>query len=142
MDIGKKLCERRRELGLSQTELAEALKAHAHRPVYLTIDLDVFDPSLFPGTGTPEYGGIDWPEFMRVLDVLSCVLTVAGAIAFLALCWLLIRSREAADAERRARDPQGAAARVERRLMDEDAAYRLCRRASASVICLPKEAAR
>ena len=68
------------------------------------------------------------------------VLTVAGALAFLALCWLLIRSREAADAERRARDPQGAAARVERRLMAEDAAYRLCRRAAASALCLPKEA--
>ena len=68
------------------------------------------------------------------------VLTVAGALAFLALCWLLIRSREAADAERRARDPQGAAARVERRLMAEDAAYRLCRRASASALCLQKEA--
>lgn len=76
----------------------------------------------------------------RVLDVLSGVLTVVGALAFLALCWLLIRSREAADAERRARDPQGAAARVERRLMAEDSAYRLCRRASA--LCLPKEAAR
>lgn len=78
----------------------------------------------------------------RVLDVLSGVLTVVGALAFLALCWLLIRSREAADAERRARDPQGAAARVERRLMAEDAAYRLCRRASASALCLQKEAAR
>ena len=74
----------------------------------------------------------------RVLDVL----TLAGAIAFLALCWLLIREREAADAERRARDPQGAEARVERRLMAEDAAYRLCRRAAASALCLPKEAAR
>ena len=78
----------------------------------------------------------------RVLDVLSGVLTVVGALAFLALCWLLIREREAADAERRARDPQGAAARVERRMMAEDAAYRLCRRASASALCLPKEAAR
>ena len=78
----------------------------------------------------------------RVLDVLSGVLTLAGAIAFLALCWLLIRSREAADAERRARDPQGAAARVERRLMAEDAAYRLCRRASGAVFALPKEVAR
>ena len=78
----------------------------------------------------------------RVLDVLSGVLTVAGALAFLALCWLLIREREAADAERRARDPHGASARVERRLMAEDAAYRLCRRASASALCLPKEAAR
>ena len=74
----------------------------------------------------------------RVLDVL----TLAGAIAFLALCWLLIREREAADAERRARNPQGAEARVERRLMAEDAAYRLCRLAEASALCLPKEAAR
>ena len=78
----------------------------------------------------------------RVLDVLSGVLTFAGAIAFIALCWLLIREREAADAERRARDPQGAEARVERRLMAEDAAYRLCRLAEASALCLPKEAAR
>lgn len=78
----------------------------------------------------------------RMLDMLSCVLTVAGAIVFLALCWLLIRSREAADAERRARDPQGAEARVERRLIAEDAAYRLCRRASGVVFALPKEAAR
>ena len=78
----------------------------------------------------------------RVLDVMEGVLTVVGAIAFLALCWMLIREREAADAERRARDPQGAAARVERRLMAEDAAYRLCRRASSSALCLPKEAAR
>ena len=78
----------------------------------------------------------------RVLDVLSGVLTVAGAIAFLALCWLLIREREAADAERRARDPQGAAARVERRLMAEDAAYRICSRASGAVFALPKEAAK
>lgn len=76
----------------------------------------------------------------RVLDILSGVLTVVGALAFLALCWLLIREREAADAERRARDPQGAAARVERRLMAEDAAYRLCRRASAVAFAIPKEA--
>lgn len=70
------------------------------------------------------------------------LLTVVGAIAFLALCWLLIRGREAADAERRARDPQGAAARVERRLMAEDAAYRLCRRATGAALCLPKGGAR
>ena len=74
--------------------------------------------------------------------VLSGVLTVAGAIVFLALCWLLIRIRETEDAERRARDPQGAAARVERRLMAEDVAYRLCRRASGAVFALPKEVAR
>ena len=78
----------------------------------------------------------------RMLDMLSCVLTAVGVIVFLALCWLLIRQREAADAERRARDPQGAEARVERRLMAEDAAYRICRRAAAAVFALPKEVAR
>lgn len=70
------------------------------------------------------------------------VLTVAAALAFLAICWLLIRNREAADAERRARDPQGAAARVDRRLAADDPAYRLCRRASWAVFAIPKEVAR
>lgn len=77
----------------------------------------------------------------RVLDILSGVLTIIGAVAFLALCWLLIREREEADRERRARDPQGAEARVERRLMAEDPAYRLCRRAAAVVFALPGEGA-
>jgi len=37
------------------------------RPLYLTVDLDVFDPASFPGTGTPEPGGIDWWTFQRFL---------------------------------------------------------------------------
>lgn len=43
----------------------------AGRPVYLTVDLDVFDPACFPGTGTPEPGGIDWWTFQRFLQVLQ-----------------------------------------------------------------------
>jgi len=35
------------------------------KPVYITIDLDCMDPSFFPGTGTPESGGI---SFMELLD--------------------------------------------------------------------------
>jgi len=35
--------------------------------VYITIDLDVFDPSLIPSTGTPEPGGPDYYEIMRFL---------------------------------------------------------------------------
>lgn len=35
--------------------------------VYLTIDLDVFDPSLMPSTGTPEPGGPDYHELMNFL---------------------------------------------------------------------------
>ena len=64
-------------------------------------------------------------------------LIAAAGLAFLALCWWLVRTREAEGMERRAADPQGAEARVERRLMAEDAAYRLCRRASAAVLALP-----
>jgi agmatinase len=35
--------------------------------VYVTIDLDVFDPSLMPSTGTPEPGGPDYYELMHFL---------------------------------------------------------------------------
>lgn len=63
-------------------------------------------------------------------------------LATLAGCWLHLRSRERAWRERVLRDPQGAAARVERRLAAEDPAYRLCRRATGAVFTLPKEAAR
>jgi len=37
------------------------------KPVYFTIDLDVLDPSVFPGTGTPEAGGV---TFLQLLDAI------------------------------------------------------------------------
>lgn len=41
-------------------------------PVYLTVDLDVLDPSEFPGTGTQEAGGVRFIELMPVLvEILS-----------------------------------------------------------------------
>lgn len=43
------------------------------RPVYLTVDLDVFDPAAFPGTGTPEPGGIDWWTFQRFIKAMRGV---------------------------------------------------------------------
>lgn len=36
-------------------------------PVYLTVDLDVLDPSVFPGTGTPEAGGVTFMELLGAL---------------------------------------------------------------------------
>ena len=36
-------------------------------PVYLTFDVDYFDPSLVPSTGTPEPGGGDWYRTLRFL---------------------------------------------------------------------------
>jgi agmatinase len=41
------------------------------RPIYLTLDLDFFDPAFMPGTGTPEAGGENFHNFMRIIKVLK-----------------------------------------------------------------------
>ena len=48
-------------------EVIEKLKG---KPVYFTLDLDVLDPSVFPGTGTPEAGGV---SFLQLLDAVMKV---------------------------------------------------------------------
>lgn len=53
--------------GLAQ--LTEQLCA-SKVPVYLTIDLDCLDPSCFPGTGTPEAGGV---SFLQLLEAIRTV---------------------------------------------------------------------
>lgn len=52
-------------------DLKELLRWIGKRPLYLTVDLDVFDPASFPGTGTPEPGGIDWWTFQRFIKSLA-----------------------------------------------------------------------
>lgn len=47
--------------------LTEALDALQGKPVYLTVDLDVLDPSVFPGTGTPEPGGVSFDALRRAV---------------------------------------------------------------------------
>jgi agmatinase len=56
----------------------------AGRKVYLTIDLDVFDPSVMPGTGTPEPGGMFFPEFVGLLRSLDGLDIVGADIVELA----------------------------------------------------------
>ncbi len=41
--------------------------ASSRVPVYFTIDLDVLDPSVFPGTGTPEAGGVSFDQLRKAL---------------------------------------------------------------------------
>ncbi|MCL2568476.1 MAG: agmatinase [Oscillospiraceae bacterium] len=60
------------------TGLAHILDTIGERPVYFTIDLDVLDPSCFPGTGTPEAGGVTFPE---LLDAIFLVLGQANVVA-------------------------------------------------------------
>ena len=40
-------------------------------PIYLTFDLDYFDPAFFPGTGTPEPGGEDFHSFISLVKLLK-----------------------------------------------------------------------
>lgn len=45
--------------------LKETVEKLGDKPVYFTVDLDVLDPSVFPGTGTPEPGGVSFEELRR-----------------------------------------------------------------------------
>lgn len=58
--------------------LAETVKGLGNVPVYFTIDLDVMDPSVFPGTGTPEYGGV---TFMQLIEAIYTVCNSCNIVA-------------------------------------------------------------
>lgn len=47
--------------------LCDTVKALKGRPVYFTLDLDVLDSSVLPGTGTPEAGGVAFNELLGAL---------------------------------------------------------------------------
>ena len=48
------------------------------RNVYITIDLDVLDPSIMPSTGTPEPGGLSWYQLLEILKVVSEQVNIVG----------------------------------------------------------------
>jgi agmatinase len=60
------------------TTVAEAVAKIGDRPVYLTVDLDVLDPSIFSGTGTPEPGGLTFNALMEALRLLKGLNIVAA----------------------------------------------------------------
>lgn len=60
------------------SRLEEAVEELKGKPVYLTIDLDVLDPSVFPGTGTPEAGGVTFLELLEAMKKVS-TLSIIGA---------------------------------------------------------------
>lgn len=59
--------------------LDEAIEALKDKPVYITIDLDVLDPSVFPGTGTPEAGGITFKELEAAILKMRKLNNIVGA---------------------------------------------------------------
>lgn len=46
--------------------------------VYITIDIDVFDPSIMPATGTPEPGGMLWDEMLAILKDVIYAKNIVG----------------------------------------------------------------
>ncbi|WZL75006.1 agmatinase [Clostridiaceae bacterium 35-E11] len=62
----------------SSKTLVDAVKEIGDRPVYVTIDLDILDPSIFSGTGTIEPGGISFYEMMEIIQNIKN-LNIVGA---------------------------------------------------------------
>lgn len=57
--------------------LSEVIQKLKGKPVYFSLDLDILDPSIFPGTGTPEAGGITFKELLEGVIQLSGLNIVA-----------------------------------------------------------------
>ncbi|BEU88109.1 agmatinase [Selenomonas sp. TAMA-11512] len=60
------------------TGLASKLADLMGKPVYVTLDLDVLDPSVFPGTGTPEAGGVTFLELLHALHQIFRLNRIVG----------------------------------------------------------------
>lgn len=60
------------------SSLAETVEQLKGKDIYLTVDLDVLDPSIFPGTGTPEAGGATFNELREALTLVCGKLNIVG----------------------------------------------------------------
>jgi agmatinase len=56
---------------------ADTVQKLRGKPIYFSLDLDVLDPSVFPGTGTPEHGGINFTELLNAIHTLKDAQVVA-----------------------------------------------------------------
>ena len=59
--------------------LEDVIEKIKDKPVYITIDLDVLDPSIFPGTGTPEPGGVTFKDLLDATIKFEKLNNVVGA---------------------------------------------------------------
>ncbi len=65
------LMKKHNTLVKSTEDFRDILSGIKGRPVFITLDLDVLDPSVLPGTGTPEVGGFSFSELMSYFKVLA-----------------------------------------------------------------------
>jgi agmatinase len=62
----------------NETDWMEHVVDTLNREVYITLDLDVLDPSIMPSTGTPEPGGMDWYTLLSLLRKVAENRTIIG----------------------------------------------------------------
>ena len=65
MNILKAMDIRRQGVSKSLEKIREKMEKFSK--IYLTIDIDVLDPAYAPGTGTPQFGGLDSRELLNLL---------------------------------------------------------------------------
>lgn len=63
---------------LENKDWCEKICKNLKGDVFVTIDLDVFDPSIMPATGTPEPGGLYWRDVLRLLKSVSRSCKIRG----------------------------------------------------------------
>ncbi|MHC4755479.1 MAG: agmatinase [Planctomycetota bacterium] len=62
----------------NNTDWIKKVVSQLSKNVYITIDLDVFDPSIMPSTGTPEPGGLLWYDVLTLLKTVAKKKNVVG----------------------------------------------------------------
>ncbi len=67
-----------RDLGVDAV-VARTIEIVGAGPVFLTVDIDVLDPSYAPGTGTPEPGGMTTVDLLKAVRLLASQLELVGA---------------------------------------------------------------
>ncbi len=67
-ELAKKM---RTIVSIDQASLTHMVERLRDRPVYVSLDLDVIDPSIIPGVGTPEPGGLTFQGFISLLHELQ-----------------------------------------------------------------------
>ena len=58
--------------------LEDVVAKLADKPVYFTVDLDVLDAAVFPGTGTPEAGGVSFEALRRAMNLVAAECNIVG----------------------------------------------------------------
>jgi agmatinase len=66
------------KLGMYGSNWQELVSSNLSENVYITFDVDGFDPSFMPATGTPEPGGLFWDETMNLLKIIGLDKNIVG----------------------------------------------------------------